>query len=116
MSDNSYPVRRIGAVVGLRPDAVEEYCRLHAQAWPEVLAANRQAGITNYSIFLLREHNLLFAYQEYRGEERAADRAKLAANPVMQEWWRLCRPLQMPIAKTSDARRWVDMDLIFHQP
>ena len=104
------------SLVKLQPDAVEEYCRLHAQAWPEVLAANQQAGMTNYSIFLLREKNLLVSYHEYRGADRAADRAKLAANPVMQEWWRLCRPLQVPVTTEIGVRRWADMDLIFHQP
>jgi len=116
MSSDSRPIRRSGAVVGLRPDGVEEYCRLHAQAWPEVVAANRLAGLTNYSIFLLREKNLLFSYNEYRGEDRAADAAKLAANPVVQEWWRRCRPLQVPIVVASGERRWTNMELIFHQP
>lgn len=116
MSDGNPIPRRIGAVVGLRPDAVDAYCRLHADPWPEVVAANRDAGRTNYSIFLLREKSLLFSYYEYRGEDRAADAARLAANPVMQDWWRLCRPPQLPIVTTNGARRWADMELIFHQP
>jgi L-rhamnose mutarotase len=115
MADNGHPIRRSGAVVGLLPEAVEEYCRLHANPWPEVVAANRLAGLTNYSIFLLREKNLLFSYNEYRGGDRAADRARLAADPAMQEWWRRCRPMQVPIMAANGARRWTDMELIFHQ-
>ena len=79
------------------------------------MEANRQAGLTNYSIFLLREKNLLFSYYEYRGEDRAADTARLNANPIMQEWWRLCRPLQVPIIATTGERRWANMDLVFHR-
>jgi L-rhamnose mutarotase len=116
MTDDNQLIRRSGAVVGLRPDAVEEYCRLHAEAWPEVLAANRLAGLSNYSIFLWREKNLLFAYNEYRGEDRAADAAKMAANPVMQEWWRRCRPMQVPVAPVAGQRRWADLERIFYQP
>jgi L-rhamnose mutarotase len=111
-----HPARRIGAVVCLRPDAVEAYCRLHANPWPEVIAANRQAGLTNYSIFLLREKNLLFSYREYRGEDRAVDASRLAANPAVQEWWRICRPMQTPIMATGGMRRWVDMESVFFQP
>lgn len=115
MSNGDRPLQRIGAVVGLRPDAAEAYCRLHANPWPEVVAANRKAGLSNYSIFLLREKNLLFSYYEYEGTDRAADAARLGANPVMQEWWRLCRPLQAPVVPVEGARLWKDMPLVFHQ-
>lgn len=115
MADHSHPIQRSGAVVSLRPEDVEEYCKLHANPWPEVMAANRLAGLTNYSIFLLREKNLLFSYNEYRGADRAADAANLAADPVMQEWWRRCRPMQVPIVATTGERRWASMELIFHQ-
>lgn len=108
--------QRIGAVVGLRPDMVDAYCRLHADPWPEVIAANQRAGLANYSIFLLRERNLLFSYYEYRGTDRAGDAARLAADPVMQEWWRLCRPMQAPIVPTEGVRRWADMRPVFFQP
>ena len=41
MSDTERKLRRTGAVVGIRPDAVDEYCRVHAEIWPAVAAANR---------------------------------------------------------------------------
>jgi L-rhamnose mutarotase len=109
-------VRRIGAVVGIRPDSIETYRRLHADPWPEVTAENARAGISNYSIFLFREQNLLFSYYEYAGTDRAADAARMAANPVMQDWWKLCRPCQVPLVEGPGARRWADMEPIFYQP
>jgi len=109
-------VRRFGSVVGIRPDSIETYRRLHAEPWPEVTAANARAGLTNYSIFLLREQNLLFSYYEYTGIDRAADAARTAANPVMQEWWKLCRPCQVPLVAGPGDRRWSDMEPIFYQP
>jgi L-rhamnose mutarotase len=116
MQDEENTRRRAGAVVNLAPGALAEYRRLHDNIWPEVAAANREAGITNHSIFLLRDTNLLFSYYEFVGDDRAASSARLAANPAMQAWWRLCRPLQIPVKPTKGERRWTDIELIFHQP
>ncbi len=116
MSSGNDSVMRVGSVVGLREDSVDLYCRLHANPWPEVTAEIARAGISNYSIFLLRERNLLFSYYEYRGMDRAAGARSMAANPAMQEWWRLCRPCQLPIMPGDGTRRWADMESIFYQP
>ncbi len=51
---------RVGQIIGLKPDQIEAYERLHAAAWPEVLATISACNIRNYSIF--RHGELLFAY------------------------------------------------------
>ena len=53
-------MHRVGQVIGLKPGHVEEYERLHAAVWPEVLAMISACNIRNYSIF--RHDELLFAY------------------------------------------------------
>ena len=115
MPSENNTVLRVGSVVGIRPESIDTYCRLHAEPWPEVTAENARAGLTNYSIFLLREHNLLFSYYEYTGTDRAADAARSAANPAMQEWWKLVRPCQVPLVTAPGARRWTNMEPIFYQ-
>jgi hypothetical protein len=42
----------MGMVIGLKPDRIETYKRLHAETWPEILAKISECNITNYSIFL----------------------------------------------------------------
>ena len=66
--------QRIARVVGLKPEHIEEYERIHRAVWPEVLATIYACNIRNYSIF--RHGTLLFAYMEYIGEDFAADMAK----------------------------------------
>jgi L-rhamnose mutarotase len=112
---DEWPVVRVGAVVGIRPESVGLYRELHANPWQEVRDEIRRAGISNYSIFHMREMNLLFSYYEYRGNDRAADAQRMALNPAMQEWWKLCRPCQVPLAPTHGQRRWIDVDPIFFQ-
>ena len=74
-------MQRMGMVIGLKPDKVEEYKRLHAAVWPEILDKISDCNIRNYSIFLKEPENLLFGYWEYHGTDFAADMAKMAADP-----------------------------------
>jgi L-rhamnose mutarotase len=45
-------VKRYGSLIGLRPEALNEYNTYHAAVWPEVLAMIQKCNIRNYSIFL----------------------------------------------------------------
>jgi L-rhamnose mutarotase len=105
-------VRRVGQVIRVRPDAIEAYERLHADAWPGVLATLRAANIRNYSIF--RHDDVLFAYYEYVGDDYAADLARIAADPVTQAWWTLTDPMQEPYPERAEGSWWLDLPEIFH--
>ena len=60
-------MRRMGLCNRLRPEKAAEYKRLHAAAWPGVLATIAACNIRNFSIFLREPEMLLFAYWEYHG-------------------------------------------------
>ena len=96
-------MQRIGSVIGIHPDKIAEYKRLHAAVWPEVLAKIADCNIRNYSIFLREPENLMFAYFEYHGTDFAGDMAKMAADPKTQAWWKLCGPCQVPLATRALA-------------
>jgi L-rhamnose mutarotase len=68
----------------LNPGAAGEYKRRHDEIWPELAIRLREAGVSNYSIHLDPETNILFAYLE-RGDDHAMD--ALPAHPVMRRWW-----------------------------
>lgn len=108
---------RLGSVIGLRPEKVEEYKLLHANVWPGVLQTIRECNIRNYSIFLRKLDNgkyYLFSYFEYTGKDFRADMAKMAADPTTQKWWKLCKPCQLPMADRADGEWWADMEEVFH--
>jgi L-rhamnose mutarotase len=93
-------VQRVGMVIGLRDEAVEEYRRLHADDEPGVRDLLRKHHITNFSIFLHRlpDGRLYeFAYYEYRGTDLHADLAALDAEPRNRAWLARCDPLQVPL-------------------
>ena len=88
-------MQRMGHILGLKAEAIDEYKRIHAAVWPEILAMISACNIRNYSIFLKEPENLLFAYWEYHGADFAADAAKMAADPRTQDWWAICMPMQV---------------------
>jgi L-rhamnose mutarotase len=105
-------MQRFGQVIRIKPEAVDEYERLHAAVWPEVLDMIRQCNIRNYSIF--RHGDLLFAYFEYDGTDFSADMAKMAADPATQRWWAINKPLQEPLPDRAEGEWWATMREIFH--
>jgi L-rhamnose mutarotase len=105
-------MRRYGMVIKVRPEKLEEYKRLHAAVWPEVLAMIRECNIRNYSIY--HKDGYLFGYFEYHGEDYAADMAKMAADPATQRWWTLCNPCQEPLPTRAPGEWWAQMEEVFH--
>jgi L-rhamnose mutarotase len=108
-------MRRFGQILGLRPEKLAEYKRAHANIWPEIAAAIREAGIRNYSIF---HHNgQLFAYYEYVGpaDEYEVRMQALAQAPRMREWWDAMEPMQIPDPEREPDSWWSDMEEVFHQ-
>jgi L-rhamnose mutarotase len=105
---------RYGSVIGLQPEAIAEYKRVHAAVWPDVLAQIKASRISNYSIFLKEPENLLFSYFEYTGDNYDADMAAMAADPRTQEWWAVCMPMQRPLDTRKEGEWWAGMEEVFH--
>jgi L-rhamnose mutarotase len=68
----------------LNPGMEAEYTRRHDEIWPDLVDLLRAAGISNYSIHLDRETNILFGYLERRDDHTMDD---LPSHPVMKKWW-----------------------------
>lgn len=105
-------VQRYGSVIRLRADHEAQYRALHADAWPEVLAALDRANIRNYSIFL--RDGLLFSYFEYVGDDYEADMARLGADPDNRRWWQLTDPCQQPLDSAEGSQWWAPAEEVFH--
>ena len=105
---------RMGQVIGVQAEKIEEYRRLHAAVWPGVLAKIAECGIRNYTIYLRQPENLLFATFEYHGTDWAADQARMAADPVTQDWWAVCMPCQKRLDTAAEGDWWASMEEVFH--
>jgi L-rhamnose mutarotase len=104
--------RRVAQAIRLRPEARENYLRLHAAVWPEVEATISAANIRNYSIYLLDD--VLFSYYEYVGDDYDRDMGLIAADAATQRWWRLTDPCQERLPGTADGRQWLELPEVWH--
>jgi len=77
-------MEQIGFRMQLNKGQAIEYQRRHDQIWPELVTLLKNAGISDYSIFLHEETNSLFAVLR-RTEDHKMD--SLPLEPVMQKWW-----------------------------
>ena len=110
-------MKRYGSIVGLREEKIEEYNRLHADVWPDVLDRIHRSNIRNYSIFLRKlpdGKHYLFSYFEYVGSDFAADMAAMAADPRTQEWWKITDPCQEPLPDRAEGEWWAEAEEVFH--
>jgi L-rhamnose mutarotase len=105
-------MQRLGSVIRLKPDKAEEYIRLHAAVWPEILALLSSAHIRNYSIF--HRDGWLFSYLEYHGEDYAADMGRIAQEPVNQRWQAICKACHEPVEHRAPGEWWARMEEVFH--
>jgi len=108
-------MKRVALRIGLRRECLEEYKRIHVKIWPEIAAAIREAGITNYSIYL--SDGDLFGYFEYTGPDGDYDARmkRLAAAPRMREWWDITEPMQIPRPDRQPGDWWTLLEEVFHQ-
>ncbi len=112
-------MKRYAHIIEVREEKLEEYKRLHAAVWPEVLARIAKSNIRNYSIYLKKLPDgkyYLFSYFEYVGNDFAADMADMAADHKTQEWWAVCKPCQNPLPEVDveSGGWWADMEEVFH--
>jgi L-rhamnose mutarotase len=103
--------KRIGSVIGVKPDQIAEYERIHAEVWPGVLATLKRANVSKFSIF--RFENMLFSYMEYTGKDYEADMALISADPVTQDWWKVTAPMQNPVPQKKENEWWHQIPEVF---
>ena len=103
-------------MIGLRPEKKAEYIRLHANAWPEILAILKKCHIQNYSIYLGEVDGklYLFSYFEYTGEDIAKDVAVMKADAKTREWWTHTDPCQIRLPDTKQGDWWKGIPEVFH--
>jgi len=106
-------MKRYGMVIKVKQEKADEYKKLHASVWPDVLRIIKDCNIKNYSIFLKDDY--LFSYFEYTGSDFELDMQKMAADPMTQKWWDVCKPCQVPLETCNEGEWWANMEEVFHQ-
>lgn len=96
-------------VMSVQPGQQEEYAKRHNPVWPEMEAALKEHGVSNYSIFLHEGTDQLFAYVEIEDEERWN---AIAKTEICQKWWAHMQDI-MP-AKPDNSPISFNLKEVFH--
>lgn len=75
---------KIAFKMHLKPGCKEEYRKRHDALWPELHQLLKDNGVSDYTIFLDEETNILFGVQQQSGSQSSQDLGML---PVVQRWW-----------------------------
>ncbi len=78
-------MKRVAFKMHLNEGQKAEYIKRHNEIWPELKALLKEAGVSEYSIFLDEDTNTLFAFQKVSGEGGSQD---LGQTEIVQRWWK----------------------------
>ncbi|WP_316812625.1 L-rhamnose mutarotase [Pedobacter heparinus] len=78
-------MERVAFKMVLRPGCTAEYKRRHEEIWPEISSLLKDAGVSDYSIYLDEQTDTLFATMKITDRD-AVD--ALSDKKVMREWWK----------------------------
>ena len=104
-------MKRVGFLLKVKQDRIEEYNKHHEAVWPEMLAALRRHGWHNYSLFM-REDGLLFGYFE-AAESFDASLAGMAKEEINQKWQEFMGPYFESISGRPDENM-MPLQEVFH--
>lgn len=104
-------MKRVGFLLQVKKDRLEEYKAHHKAVWQEMLDALRRAGWHNYSLFL-RDDGLLFGYFE-AAESLQASLDGMAKEEINYKWQEFMRPYFEAISGRPDESM-IQLEEVFH--
>ena len=104
-------MKRVGFLLKVKPELIDEYKERHKQVWPEMLDALRRTGWHNYSLFL-RDDGLLIGYVETPSLEAA--QAAMAATEVNARWQAEMGEFFADLGDARPDTGFVQLEEIFH--
>jgi L-rhamnose mutarotase len=86
-----------------------EYKKRHDEIWPELVKLLKDNGISDYSIFLDEETNILFAVQKVSGNGGSQD---LGQTEIVQKWWKMMSTIMKSNPDNSPVS--VELEEVFY--
>lgn len=95
----------------LKAGCRDAYKKRHDEIWPELVTLLKEAGISDYSIHLDEEANILFGVLWRTQDHKMND---LPAHDIMQKWWAYMADIME--TKPDNEPVAVPLTPIFHMP
>ena len=104
-------MERICFLLKVKQNRLAEYKRRHQKVWPDMLAALRRTGWTNYSLFL-RDDGLLVGYLETPDFQKAL--RGMAASEINTKWQKEMAPFFEKLEGQRPDQALVTLEEVFH--
>ena len=102
---------RVCFLLKVREEMVPEYKQRHQHVWPEMLAALKETGWHNYSIFL-RPDGLLIGYLETDDFKKCTTAMK--AHPINSRWQTEMAPFFESLSRGAADDNMFPLEEVFH--
>lgn len=105
-------MKRVGFLLKVKADKIEEYKKHHENVWPEMCEALNRQGWHNYSLFM-NEDGLLFGYFETPDSFEAA-LAGMDQEPINDKWQDFMAPYFESANGRHGDKMMVELTEVFH--
>jgi L-rhamnose mutarotase len=105
-------MKRVGFILKVKQDKIEEYKKHHETVWPEMLEALRRTGWHNYSLFM-REDGLLFGYFE-AADSFQASLDGMSREAINAKWQEFMAPYFEDIGGKHADESMIELEEVFH--
>lgn len=105
-------MKRVGFILKVKQDKLEEYKKHHESVWPEMLDALRRHGWHNYSLFM-RDDGLLFGYFETPNSFQAALDG-MADEEINAKWQEFMAPYFEDLDGAHADESMLELEEVFH--
>lgn len=105
-------MKRVGFLLKVKQDKIDEYKKHHEAVWPEMLAALSKHGWHNYSLFM-KEDGTLFGYFETPESFQAALDG-MAGEEINDKWQAFMAPYFESLDGAHADESMVQLEEVFH--
>lgn len=105
-------MQRVGFLLKVKQEKIEEYKKHHEAVWPEMLNALSRTGWHNYSLFM-RPDGLLFGYFEAEESFQAALDG-MSKEEINARWQDFMAPYFEGMGTTHADEMMVELEEVFH--
>jgi len=105
-------MKRVGFLLKVKQDMMDDYKKQHEAVWPEMLEALRRTGWHNYSLFL-RDDGLLFGYFEAT-EDFPTSLDGMAKEAINLKWQEFMGPYFEALGGGRPDQTMLELEEVFH--
>ena len=105
-------MKRVGFILKVKEDKIDEYIKHHENVWPEMLEALRRNGWHNYTLFM-RDDGLLFGYYETPVSHQAAVEG-MSQEEINAKWQEFMAPYFEDLGGAHADESMLELKEVFH--